>query len=60
MQSVSEEQLRKHVPAETNKQATLENGVFEVVRADKLNLKAIKLSMVKIMQATSRSHTKSL
>jgi hypothetical protein len=34
--AVSEQRLGKHVPAETNTHATIENGVSDVVRVEKL------------------------
>jgi hypothetical protein len=34
--TVSEQRLCKQVPAETNSRATIENDVFDVVRAEEL------------------------
>jgi hypothetical protein len=34
--AVSEQQLGKHVPAEMNTNATIDDGVFDMVRTEKL------------------------
>jgi hypothetical protein len=37
MQAVSEQRFGKHVPAETNTHATIEERYFDVVRAEELS-----------------------